>query len=89
MEHLDLTGERKSRNAFPEIEGSVVCDLPNNDLHQFNGSLKMKSPASSKMQTYSLGPKQLLLKGSKLANTAKGILGVVVYTGLDTKLMQN
>ena len=24
-----------------------------------------------------------------MANTAKGVLGVVVYTGLDTKLMQN
>lgn len=65
----------------------IICDLPNNDLHQFNGTLKMSSPSSGKTKTYSLGPKQLLLKGSKLINTTDGILGVVIYTGIDTKLM--
>ena len=38
--------------------------------------------------TYSLSASQLLLKGSKLMNT-DWIVGCVVYTGLDTKLMQN
>ena len=75
--------------SYQPIDGTIVCDLPNNDLHQFNGSLKMKSSASGKPKTFALGPKQLLLKGSKLINTTNGILGVVVYTGIDTKLMQN
>ena len=30
------------------IDGTIICDLPNNDLHQFNGSLKMKSSANEK-----------------------------------------
>lgn len=49
LEHLDLTGERKSTNAFPQLDGSILCDLPNNDLHQFNGSLTMRSPYSGKI----------------------------------------
>lgn len=89
LDGLNLAGEPEPMAKFPQIEGSIICDLPNNDLHQFHGSLKMKSPSTGKTKTYSLGPKQLLLKGSKLINTAKGILGVVVYTGIDTKLMQN
>jgi|APSaa5957512535_1039671.scaffolds.fasta_scaffold278354_1 magnesium-transporting ATPase (P-type) len=39
-------------------------------------------------ETISLNPSQLLLKGSKLMNT-DWVIGCVVYTGLDTKLMQN
>lgn len=31
----------------------------------------------------------MLLKGSKLMNTPDGVIGVVVYTGHDTKMMQN
>lgn len=89
LDGLSLSGEPEPKSKFHQIEGSLICDLPNNDLHQFHGSLKMKSPATGKTKTYALGPKQLLLKGSKLINTAKGILGVVVYTGIDTKLMQN
>lgn len=37
---------------------------------------------------FSLNQNQLLLKGSKLMNT-DWIVGTVVYSGLDTKLMQN
>lgn len=88
LEHLNFAGAPELRGKFPKIEGRIVCDLPNNDLHQFKGLLDMKS-SSGKTKTYSLGPNQLLLKGSKLMNTARGILGVVVYTGIDTKVMQN
>uniref|UniRef100_A0A8C4ZWX1 Phospholipid-transporting ATPase n=1 Tax=Gadus morhua TaxID=8049 RepID=A0A8C4ZWX1_GADMO len=38
--------------------------------------------------TLSLGPDQILLRGAQLRNT-QWIHGVVVYTGHDTKLMQN
>lgn len=31
----------------------------------------------------------MLLKGSRLMNTENGVFGVVVFTGLDTKVMQN
>ena len=37
---------------------------------------------------YMLNIKQLLLRGSSLVNT-KWIIGIVVYTGLDTKIMKN
>jgi phospholipid-transporting ATPase len=35
-----------------------------------------------------LGPDQLLLRGAKLRNTT-WVFGAVVYTGVDSKLMQN
>lgn len=39
-------------------------------------------------RSVALGPDQLLLRGAMLRNT-RWIFGVVIYTGHDTKLMQN
>lgn len=41
LDQLHLEDGRASLSYEP-IDGTIVCDLPNNDLHQFNGSLKMK-----------------------------------------------
>jgi magnesium-transporting ATPase (P-type) len=56
--------------------------LPNADLYEFKGMLKTRE------DSFPLSETQLLLKGARLQNTS-WILGVVVYTGLQTKLMQN
>jgi magnesium-transporting ATPase (P-type) len=29
-------------SSYKLLDGTIICDLPNNDLHQFNGSLKMR-----------------------------------------------
>lgn len=42
----------------------------------------------SKRRTIRLENKQIALRGSNLANT-NWIIGVVLYTGKDTKLMMN
>ena len=55
---------------------------PDQYLYAFEGYLKIKE------KTYSFGPKQFLLRGGFLKNT-KWIIGVIVYTGNDTKLMRN
>jgi len=60
--------------------------LPSKDLYEFEGDLKIRD--GDDVQEYPLSEKQLLLKGSKLMNTG-WVVGCVVYTGLDTKLMQN
>lgn len=39
-------------------------------------------------RSVSLGPDQVLLRGAMLRNT-RWVFGVVIYTGHDTKLMQN
>ena len=66
-----------------KLEGTIRCDLPNSALYQYEGMMTLFGD-----QKISLGPKQLLLRGAKLKNTEK-IIGIVVYTGVDTKIMRN
>mmetsp|Transcript_43447 Transcript_43447/g.51124 ORF Transcript_43447/g.51124 Transcript_43447/m.51124 type:complete len:346 (+) Transcript_43447:168-1205(+) len=62
--------------------GKVVSEHPTIDLYSFRGKLVAGG------NQYRLDVKQLLLKGSALKNT-EWVLGVVIYTGKDTKLMMN
>lgn len=62
--------------------GKVSCIQPTQDLYQFDGTLY------SGDQKLLVGTKQFLLRGAKLKNT-KWVVGIVVYTGDDTKIMQN
>ncbi|XP_023421282.2 phospholipid-transporting ATPase FetA isoform X2 [Cavia porcellus] len=64
------------------FDGEIKCDLPNNKLDRFTGILTYKG------QKYLLDHDKLLLRGCILRNT-DWCYGVVVYTGPDTKLMQN
>lgn len=60
----------------------MECDQPNAELYEFHGNLKYEG------KNYPLNADQLLLKGSKLKNT-DFVIGSVVYTGNDTKMMKN
>ena len=81
-----------------EIEGEAIADKPNAALYQLNGKMKItfkteltidtENPEESQTFRIPLDAKQLLLKGAKLKNT-KWILGIVIYTGHDCKLMKN
>ena len=73
----------------------ITCQLPNNSLYQFEGSLSNADPTNSKdmelgniITPIPLGPSNLLLRGSKLRNTDWAV-GVVVYTGRETKIQMN
>eukprot|EP00668_Euglena_longa_P002162 GGOE01002504.1.p1 GENE.GGOE01002504.1~~GGOE01002504.1.p1 ORF type:complete len:1264 (-),score=465.29 GGOE01002504.1:496-4287(-) len=60
----------------------VEAEPPNDRLHRFQGTLHVgeeKVPISNKQTMY---------RGCYLRNT-KWVLGLVVYTGMDTKLMRN
>lgn len=57
-------------------------ELPNKDLHSFKGIISIDGI------DYTLSEKQILLKGADLKNT-NWILGMVCYTGEDTKIMLN
>lgn len=70
----------KSTLAFAAIE----CDLPNPKLYEFEGRLLMPNG----IDTYPLGPDNILLRGAKLKNT-NWVFGVVLYTGHESKLMIN
>ena len=68
------------------IEGICECDLPNPNLYQLNGKMNMK--LNNIGNEFPLHPKNLLLKGAKLRNT-NWIIGIVIYTGHNCKIMKN
>ena len=71
------------QNPAVRFVGTIQCDAPNPALYQYEGVLALFGETK-----VSLGPKQLLLRGAKLKNT-EWIIGVVCYTGEDTKVMKN
>ncbi|KAK4598306.1 hypothetical protein RGQ29_015681 [Quercus rubra] len=72
-----LTPEKAS-----EFKGEVQCEQPNNSLYTFTGNLLFQK------QTLPLSPNQILLRGCSLRNT-EYIVGAVVFTGHETKVMMN
>ncbi|PKI85530.1 P-type phospholipid transporter [Malassezia vespertilionis] len=75
------TAQCTSARTAAEIQGSLVCEVPNNSLYTFEGTMQLSS-------TFPVGPDQLLLRGAQLRN-APWIYGLAVFTGHDTKLLQN
>jgi phospholipid-transporting ATPase len=73
-----LVDEHDLRN----VKGIIKCDEPNNRIYDFEGLFVLGD------QEASLGPNQLLLRGSRLMNTT-WIIGVAVYTGRETKIVMN
>jgi phospholipid-transporting ATPase len=64
------------------LGGSCTTLLPDKDLHEFTGKLDIGG------KTYALTIDQLMLKDAKLKNTS-WIIGVVAFTGRQTKVMLN
>jgi magnesium-transporting ATPase (P-type) len=64
------------------LRGTIECDLPNRNLYDFAGALRINSA----QHPIPISANQILLRGSKLKNT-EWIQGVVIYSGHDTKLM--
>jgi phospholipid-translocating P-type ATPase (flippase) len=70
------------------VTGSkVVSELPNNRLYNFDGYLE-RSDGSKLLPRVPLVSDNVLLRGAVLRNT-HSILGCVIFTGSDTKLMRN
>ncbi|XP_004299251.1 PREDICTED: putative phospholipid-transporting ATPase 9 [Fragaria vesca subsp. vesca] len=69
-------------SSFKDFKALIRCEDPNASLYSFVGSLEFEG------ESYPLTPQQLLLRDSKLRNT-DFIYGVVIFTGHDTKVMQN
>ncbi|KAG2254045.1 hypothetical protein Bca52824_084181 [Brassica carinata] len=68
--------------SFKNFMATIRCEDPNPSLYTFVGNLEYER------QTFPLDPSQILLRDSKLRNTSY-VYGVVVFTGHDTKVMQN
>lgn len=79
---LDVTSAFVEDSHFKDFRATIKCEDPNANLYSFVGSMDYEE------QQLPLSPQQLLLRDSKLRNTDY-IYGVVIFTGHDTKVMQN
>ncbi len=95
VETVNLDGEsnlkiRRAPNSLEvgemdavRLQGMIICDQPNEMIYQFNGMIVLPN-----RPRISVNEEQLLLRGAVLRNT-DWIIGVVVYTGKDTKIWRN
>ncbi|KAK7347402.1 hypothetical protein VNO80_21932 [Phaseolus coccineus] len=79
---LEGTSKLQEDSSFENFRSVITCEDPNANLYTFVGSMELDD------QQYPLAPQQLLLRDSKLRNT-DFVYGVVIFTGHDTKVMQN
>ncbi|XP_072050739.1 probable phospholipid-transporting ATPase IM [Amphiura filiformis] len=97
VETAELDGETnlKVRQAIPEtavmgedieklkqFNADVRCEAPNNKLDKFEGTLTWAE------EKFPVSNDQILLRGCRLRNT-KWCYGITIFSGRDTKLMQN
>eukprot|EP00250_Pteridium_aquilinum_P014699 c22146_g2_i1 orf=517-4191(-) len=75
---MDLDGD----DDFDLFQAKVICEDPNPHLYSFIGKLEIVDHEEP------LGPQQILLRDSMLRNT-EYIYGAVIFSGHDTKVMQN
>ncbi|XP_031443145.1 phospholipid-transporting ATPase IA isoform X4 [Clupea harengus] len=80
---LSITTEIRDLDSLMRLSGRMECESPNRHLYEFVGNIRLDGHS-----TVPLGPDQILLRGAQLRNT-QWVHGIVVYTGHDTKLMQN
>ncbi|XP_038692717.1 phospholipid-transporting ATPase 3-like isoform X2 [Tripterygium wilfordii] len=79
---LEKTWDYLTPEKAAEFKGELQCEQPNNSLYTFTGNLIIQK------QTLPLTPNQILLRGCSLRNTAY-IVGAVIFTGQETKVMMN
>lgn len=79
---LEETSKFQQDSSFQKFKAIIKCEDPNAYLYSFIGNIELEN------QLYPLSPQQILLRDSKLRNT-DFIYGVAIFTGHDTKVMQN
>lgn len=79
---LEKTWDYITPEKVSEFKGEIQCEQPNNSLYTFTGNMIINK------QTLPLSPNQLLLRGCSLRNT-EYLVGAVIFTGHETKVMMN
>ena len=64
----------------PEFACTINSESPNNGIYKFEGAMNIDG------QDISLGPENMLLRGSMLRNT-EAAFGIAIFTGHETKVM--
>lgn len=72
-------------NRLMEIKGEIVCESPNENLEKWEAQITYSKQL---FKDKSANIKNLMLRGCFLRNTDE-VVGIVVYTGMDTKIMRN
>lgn len=99
IETSSLDGEKglKAKNSLKETETvkstenlkelsewEIECPVPDAMIYQFQGTIHLKRTGSRLM----LNQRQFLPRGARLKNS-NWVIGIVIYTGFDTKVMRN
>lgn len=79
---LELSKRATKVTSLKNIKSLVTVEDPNIDLYNFEGHFSING------EDYSLGPENVLYRGSILRNT-KSVLGLVVFTGEELKIRMN
>lgn len=83
---VEVKEQMKEQNVdYNKLKLHLRCELPNVKMYHFEGKLTIDLP---QIGTKSANIQQFLQRGSTLSNTDWAI-GLVVYSGRDTKLMKN
>nr|XP_043634180.1 phospholipid-transporting ATPase 1-like [Erigeron canadensis] len=69
-------------NENDKYDGVIKCEKPNRNIYGFLATMEVDK------KRVSLGPSNIVLRGCVLKNTSWAV-GVVVYTGMETKVMLN
>ncbi|CAL8285523.1 unnamed protein product [Lota lota] len=80
---LRATAKLKDAESLSRLCGQLECESPNRHLYDFVGRIQLEGHCQ-----LPVGSDQVVLRGTQLRNT-QWVHGLVVYTGHDTKLMQN
>eukprot|EP00891_Asterochloris_glomerata_P000836 jgi/Astpho2/836/Aster-00685 len=68
--------------------GQLQCELPNANLHHFQGRFKFVADEGAAERMVPVTMNEMLLRGCMLKNTGF-VLGLVVYTGRETRIQRN
>lgn len=79
---ITTSGWLQTEHFLKNFKGLIKCESPNAKLYSFIGTLYHEGTQ------YPLSPQMVLLRDSKLRNT-RHVYGLVIFTGHDTKVMQN
>ncbi|PKA61390.1 Phospholipid-transporting ATPase 3 [Apostasia shenzhenica] len=79
---LERTWDYMLPEKASKLKGEIQCEQPNNSLYTFTGNLIIDD------QILPVSPNQLLLRGCSLRNSDY-IVGAIIFTGHETKVMMN